>query len=127
IARALLFNPRLLVMDEPTEGLAPVIVEQVKAMLKSLVQSGDMAVLLIEQNLGVALDVADTVAVMVNGRIARIMPTAQLAEDIDLQQRLLGIGRGFDGDDAAQGNLAGDGRDAGGGIAASGEGAASAA
>ena len=94
IARALLLGPRLLVMDEPTEGLAPVIVEQVKAMLKSLVQSEDMSVLLIEQNLGVALDVADTVAVLVNGRIARIMSPGELAADVGLQQRLLGIGRG---------------------------------
>src|SRR5512134_2806775 len=71
IGRALLFNPRVLVMDEPTEGLAPVIVEQVAETLKSL---GDdaLSVLLVEQNLGVAIDVADTVAVMVNGRIARI-------------------------------------------------------
>ena len=57
IARALLFNPRLLVMDEPTEGLAPVIVEQVAAMLKQLrAPSGEIAVLLIEQNIGVAID-----------------------------------------------------------------------
>src|ERR671924_299338 len=54
IGRALLFNPRLLVMDEPTEGLAPVIVEQVAAMLKSLSGDGAISVLLIEQNLGVA-------------------------------------------------------------------------
>ena len=90
IGRALLFNPRLLVMDEPTEGLAPVIVEQVAATLKSL---GDdaLSVLLVEQNLGVAIDVADTIAVMVNGRIARTMPAAELAADRDLQQRLLGV------------------------------------
>src|SRR5687767_4568269 len=53
IGRALLFNPKLLVMDEPTEGLAPIIVEQVAGMLKTLAADGEIAVLLIEQNLGV--------------------------------------------------------------------------
>jgi len=91
IARALLLNPRLLVMDEPTEGLAPVIVQQVEAMLKSLAAGGEISVLLIEQNLGVAIAVADTVDVMVNGRIAHSMPVAELAEDRALQQRLLGV------------------------------------
>jgi uncharacterized protein (UPF0261 family)/ABC-type branched-subunit amino acid transport system ATPase component len=91
ISRALLFNPRLLVMDEPTEGLAPVIVEQVANMLKHLAGEGEIAVLLIEQNLGVALEVADRIAVMVNGRIAREISPAELAGDRDLQQRLLGI------------------------------------
>src|SRR5690606_19767839 len=66
IARALLFNPRLLVMDEPTEGLAPVIVGQVAEMLKQLAAEGEIAVLLIEQNLGVALEVADRLVVMTN-------------------------------------------------------------
>ena len=96
IARALLFNPILLVMDEPTEGLAPVIVEQVAEMLKRLAADGEISVLLIEQNLGVAIDVADTVDVMVNGRIARSMPSAELAADRDLQQRLLGVKVGGD-------------------------------
>ena len=91
IARALLFNPKLLVMDEPTEGLAPIIVQQVVAMLKALASEGEISVLLIEQNLGVAIDVADTVDVMVNGRIARSMTAAELAADRDLQQRLLGV------------------------------------
>ena len=71
LARAALGNPKLLVMDEPTEGLAPVIVEQVEAMLVSLAAEGDIAVLVIEQNIGVATAVAETVAIMVNGRINR--------------------------------------------------------
>jgi uncharacterized protein (UPF0261 family)/ABC-type branched-subunit amino acid transport system ATPase component len=91
IARALLFNPKLLVMDEPTEGLAPLIVQQVVTMLKALAADGEISVLLIEQNLGVAIDVADTIDVMVNGRIARSMSAAELAADRDLQQRLLGV------------------------------------
>jgi uncharacterized protein (UPF0261 family)/ABC-type branched-subunit amino acid transport system ATPase component len=91
IARALLSNPMLLVMDEPTEGLAPVIVQQVADMLKRLAADGEISVLLIEQNLGVAIDLADTVAVMVNGRIARSMPGSELAANRDLQQQLLGV------------------------------------
>ena len=91
ISRALLFNPKLLVMDEPTEGLAPVIVEQVANTLREISHEGDIAILLIEQNLGVAVDVADDVAVMVNGRIARMLPARELAADVELQQRLLGV------------------------------------
>jgi ABC-type glutathione transport system ATPase component len=91
IARALRFNPRLLVMDEPTEGLAPVIVEQVAGTLKSLSGENEIAVLLIEQNLGVATSVASRVAVMVNGRLVREMPAQELAQDQELQQRLLGV------------------------------------
>src|SRR5207248_9005727 len=91
IGRALLLNPRLLVMDEPSEGLAPIIVEQVAETLKSLSAEGEIAVLLVEQNLGVAIDVADSVAVMVNGRIARMMSAGELAADRELQQQLLGV------------------------------------
>ncbi len=100
IARALLLNPALLVMDEPTEGLAPLIVRQVAQLLKMLAHDGSIAVLLIEQNLGVAVEVADDVAVMVNGRISRRLSAAALAADRDLQQRLLGI-RSTEGDEAA--------------------------
>jgi uncharacterized protein (UPF0261 family)/ABC-type branched-subunit amino acid transport system ATPase component len=91
IGRALLLDPRLLVMDEPTEGLAPVIVEQVAQSLRTLAAEGDIAVLLIEQNLGVALEVADTIGVMVNGRIAHTMSAQALAADRGLQERLLGV------------------------------------
>ncbi|MFY0614265.1 MAG: ABC transporter permease [Hyphomicrobiaceae bacterium] len=93
IGRALLLNPRLLVMDEPTEGLAPVIVNQVAEMLSRIGDEGDVHVLMIEQNIGVACAVADKVAIMVNGKINRVMDSGALAADRDLQQTLLGVGR----------------------------------
>jgi uncharacterized protein (UPF0261 family)/ABC-type branched-subunit amino acid transport system ATPase component len=93
ISRALLLNPRLLVMDEPTEGLAPVIVAQVDDILVRLAEDGEIAVLVIEQNIGVATAVADTVAIMVNGRINRLIDSRELAGDRELQERLLGVGR----------------------------------
>ncbi|MBJ7406367.1 MAG: ABC transporter ATP-binding protein, partial [Bradyrhizobium sp.] len=92
ISRALLTNPHLLVMDEPTEGLAPVIVAQVEEMLLRLGEDGDMAVLVIEQNIGVATAISRNVAIMVNGRINRIIDSARLAADRELQQHLLGVG-----------------------------------
>ncbi|MBR0988771.1 ABC transporter permease [Bradyrhizobium liaoningense] len=92
ISRALLTNPHLLIMDEPTEGLAPVIVAQVEEMLLRLGEDEDMSVLVIEQNIGVATAVSRNVAIMVNGRINRIIDSARLAADRELQQRLLGVG-----------------------------------
>ncbi|OPY99034.1 hypothetical protein A5906_25100 [Bradyrhizobium sacchari] len=92
ISRALLTNPHLLIMDEPTEGLAPVIVAQVEEMLLRLGEDGDMSVLVIEQNIGVATAVSRNVAIMVNGRVNRIIDSARLAADRELQQRLLGVG-----------------------------------
>ena len=79
-------------MDEPTEGLAPVIVAQVEEMLVRLGEDGDMSVLVIEQNIGVATAISKNVAIMVNGRVNRIIDSARLAADCELQQRLLGVG-----------------------------------
>ncbi|TQV78551.1 ABC transporter permease [Denitrobaculum tricleocarpae] len=93
IARALLQDPELLVLDEPTEGLAPVIVQQVEDMLAQLAEEGDVSILLIEQNIGVATAIAENVAIMVNGRVNRVLPADQLANDRTLQERLLGVGR----------------------------------
>lgn len=93
ISRALLANPRLIIMDEPSEGLAPVIVDHLVGVLKRLPQEG-MALLLVEQNLGVATDVCAEVAIMVNGRVATRMPSAELLADEAAQRRFLGVSTG---------------------------------
>src|SRR6202521_6192409 len=92
IARALVTNPRLLIMDEPTEGLAPVIVAQVEEMLVGLGEEADIAVLVIEQNIGVATAVSKNVAIMLNARANLLIHPSRFASDRDLQQRLLGVG-----------------------------------
>ncbi len=92
IGRALLRNPRLLVMDEPSEGLAPAIVEQLIGTCERLVGEG-MTLLLVEQNLGVATSVAERQLVMVAGRIAAETTAAELLADPDAQQRYLGVTR----------------------------------
>lgn len=93
ISRALLMNPRIVIMDEPSEGLAPVIVDHLIGVLRQLSREG-MGVLLVEQNLHVATQVAETVAVMVTGRIAATMPAAELANNEELQKRYLGVSSG---------------------------------
>ncbi len=93
IARSLLQDPELLILDEPTEGLAPLIVDQVEKLLAALAEENRVAVLLIEQNISVATAISERVSIMVNGRIRRTMPSAELAADRLLQERLLGVGR----------------------------------
>jgi len=93
IARALLMNPRLIIMDEPSEGLAPVILDQLIRLLRGLPADG-MGLLLVEQNLRVATEVAEEIAIMVTGRIATAMPARQLAEDQEAQRRYLGVAAG---------------------------------
>src|SRR5687767_4664164 len=92
ISRALLGNPRLLLMDEPSEGLAPAIVEGLVETCTQLVAEG-MGMLLIEQNLGVATALAERQLVMVAGEIATETTAAAISADPAAQQRYLGVTR----------------------------------
>ena len=90
IGRALLGNPRLLIMDEPSEGLAPAIVDQLVDTFQQLEQEG-LAILLVEQNLGVAVSIAKRQLVMVGGEIATETTAEALEGDVELQRRYLGV------------------------------------
>jgi branched-chain amino acid transport system ATP-binding protein len=90
IARALLLDPKLLIMDEPSEGLAPTVVEDLVVAIRSLTETGT-ALLLVEQNLGVAVALADRQLVMVAGRIAAETNAEELEGDPDAQRRYLGV------------------------------------
>ena len=92
IGRALLTNPRLLIMDEPSEGLAPAIIEMLVETFKRLAQDG-LAILVVEQNLAMATALADRQLVMVAGRIFAETTADELANDPDAQRRWLGVER----------------------------------
>jgi branched-chain amino acid transport system ATP-binding protein len=92
IARALLGNPKLLIMDEPSEGLAPTIIESLVGTCQTLVEEG-VGLLLIEQNLGVATSLANRQLVMIAGSIKAETTGQALLDDPDAQQRYLGVTR----------------------------------
>jgi len=88
--RALVGNPALLLMDEPTEGLAPLMVRELGRAIQSLKESGT-TILLVEQQLGFALRHADIVYIMSKGRIVHCCKPAELAADAEIKARYLGI------------------------------------
>jgi branched-chain amino acid transport system ATP-binding protein len=93
IARALMSRPKLLLMDEPSLGLAPKIVADVAELIRELNDEG-MTILLVEQNAAMALDLAEYGYVMENGKIVRDGPSQELLDDEDIQEFYLGMGRG---------------------------------
>jgi branched-chain amino acid transport system ATP-binding protein len=90
IGRALVTNQRLIVMDEPSEGLAPAIIENMVETFQQLERDG-LAILLIEQNLGVATALAERQLIMVAGTIAAETTANALSSDPELQRRYLGV------------------------------------
>jgi branched-chain amino acid transport system ATP-binding protein len=91
IARALCGNPKLLLMDEPTEGLGPIVVEQLTETIRQITRTGELAVLIVEQRIDLALELTGRCLVMDRGRIVADAPSAQLAEQDAMLSTIIGI------------------------------------
>ena len=91
MGRALMASPSLLLLDEPSLGLAPLIVEQIGQIIQEVNRQGT-SVLLVEQNAAMALGVADYGYVVENGRVVKDGPAAEFRDDKDIQEFYLGVG-----------------------------------
>jgi branched-chain amino acid transport system ATP-binding protein len=91
IARAMMSRPKLLMLDEPSLGLSPLMVERVFELVLSLARQKDIAVLLVEQNVGDALSMADRGYVIERGRVVKSGTGQQLLADADVQRAYLGL------------------------------------
>jgi branched-chain amino acid transport system ATP-binding protein len=91
IGRALMTRPQVLLMDEPSEGLAPVIVREIGELVARLRRELGLSVLIAEQNLALAFAVADRVYVMERGEIVHEGPAGAFQSDVALQKEYLGV------------------------------------
>jgi branched-chain amino acid transport system ATP-binding protein len=91
IGRALMTSPTLLLMDEPSEGLAPQVVRAIGALIKDLRQERELSILIAEQNLALALEVADRVYVLERGEVVHEGRSGDFREARGLQRRYLGV------------------------------------
>ena len=91
IARALMINPQLLLLDEPMEGLAPIVVQELMAVLRRLLAAGSMAVIVVEQHARLALALTRNAIVLDRGRIVHRARSAELAGDSVTLQRLVAM------------------------------------
>ena len=89
IARAMMSKPRLLMLDEPSMGLAPILVEQIFGIIKELHGAG-VTILLVEQNAQMALSIADRAYVLETGRVSKTGPADELLHDDDVRKAYLG-------------------------------------
>ena len=91
IGRALLTAPSVLLMDEPSEGLAPMMVRRIGELIRELRQQQQLAILIAEQNLALALGLADRVYVLERGEVVHEGPADEFRQARDLQKRYLGV------------------------------------
>ena len=91
IGRALMLNPSLLLLDEPMEGLAPIVVQDLKRIIRDLVTESGMAVILVEQHARIALSITKSAVVLERGKIVHRSESAELAQDPELLQRLVAV------------------------------------
>jgi len=91
IGRTLMTNPQLLLLDEPLEGLAPIVVDELAEAIAGMVRSGDMTVVLVEQHATMALRITDRAVVIERGRLAHEAPSAELAVDAATLDRYIGL------------------------------------
>ena len=91
VARALMTNPALMLLDEPFEGLAPVIVDELSAAVKLMLSDRSIAIVLVEQHTEIALELATEAIVLERGAVAHRAPSAQLQKDTATLERLVGL------------------------------------
>ena len=91
IGRALMARPRLMLLDEPSLGLAPMLVREIFEVLRRINRESGVSILLVEQNANIALQTAGYAYVMESGRIVLDGPAEQLAENADIKEFYLGL------------------------------------
>ncbi len=91
IARALMTNPVLLLLDEPFEGLAPVIVDEMTAAMKLMLADRQIAIILVEQHTDIALELTSDAAILERGAVAHRAPAHELQKDVGTLERLVGL------------------------------------
>jgi branched-chain amino acid transport system ATP-binding protein len=90
VSRALMLNPRLMLLDEPSLGLAPLVVQEIFRILRTVNQESAVSILLVEQNAKLALDLADHVFLLETGRVVMSGPSAVLTQDDSIRRSYLG-------------------------------------
>ncbi|WP_027281657.1 ABC transporter ATP-binding protein [Roseomonas gilardii] len=93
VGRALVLNPRLLLLDEPTEGLAPIIVEELLSALRRIMRDEGLSALLVEQHAQKILGVTDEAVILERGRIVHSAPSSVLRSETEVLERYLGVSR----------------------------------
>ena len=91
IARALMTNPALLLLDEPLEGLAPIVVEELASAIRRMTSEGTCAFILVDQHAEIALSLTQTALLLERGRIVHAGPSAQLLDDHATLDRFIGL------------------------------------